>query len=142
MRVDCNAFLGAYPWRKVPGTSPEQLLSAMDRAGILTQSAPRRFIQVLKRVQVALGDAFGELRPHANGFRAEYAQPGIRSRAAGVDPLDLFPPVWLLHLGIFVVFIPAMLAEEKPEGAGRRSGTSPFPHAPMIPALVHAVQPL
>jgi predicted TIM-barrel fold metal-dependent hydrolase len=34
MRVDCNAFLGAYPWRKVPGTSPEQLLVAMDRVEI------------------------------------------------------------------------------------------------------------
>jgi uncharacterized protein len=34
MRTDCNAFLGAYPWRKVPGTSPDALLRAMDRAGI------------------------------------------------------------------------------------------------------------
>src|SRR3981081_2113565 len=51
--------------------SAAAFVAAIDRAGILTQSAPRRFIQVLKRVQVALGDAFGELRPHANGFRAE-----------------------------------------------------------------------
>jgi len=34
MRVDVNAFLGAYPWRKVPGTSPEGLLKALDRAEI------------------------------------------------------------------------------------------------------------
>ncbi|HXV91002.1 MAG TPA: hypothetical protein VD707_06495, partial [Gemmatimonadales bacterium] len=33
MRIDVNAFLGAYPWRRVPGTSPEALLSAMDRVG-------------------------------------------------------------------------------------------------------------
>src|SRR5436305_8721810 len=51
--------------------SAAPFVAAIDRAGILTQSAPRRFIQVLKRVQVALGDALGELRPHANGFRAE-----------------------------------------------------------------------
>jgi hypothetical protein len=34
MRVDVNAFLGAYPWRKVPGTSPEALLKALDRAEV------------------------------------------------------------------------------------------------------------
>jgi len=32
--IDVNAFLGAYPWRKVPGTSPEALLKAMDRTGV------------------------------------------------------------------------------------------------------------
>jgi len=34
MRLDVNAFLGAYPWRRVPGTAPEALLAAMDRTGI------------------------------------------------------------------------------------------------------------
>jgi hypothetical protein len=34
MRVDVNAFLGAYPFRRVPGTSPAALLQAMDRVGI------------------------------------------------------------------------------------------------------------
>lgn len=34
MRIDCNAFLGAYPWRKVPGTSPDALLKALDRTRI------------------------------------------------------------------------------------------------------------
>lgn len=33
-RVDCNAFLGAYPWRKVPGTSPDALLKSLGRAKI------------------------------------------------------------------------------------------------------------
>src|ERR1700675_1137728 len=47
------------------------LVAAIDQAGILTQSASRRFIQVLKPVQVVMGDSFGELRPHAAGFRAE-----------------------------------------------------------------------
>ena len=34
MRTDVNAFLGAYPYRKVPGTSPEAILAVMDRLGI------------------------------------------------------------------------------------------------------------
>ena len=34
MRTDVNAFLGSYPYRRVPGTSPEALLEAMDRTGI------------------------------------------------------------------------------------------------------------
>ena len=34
MRIDVNCFLGSYPFRKVPGTSPAALLSAMDRVGI------------------------------------------------------------------------------------------------------------
>jgi predicted TIM-barrel fold metal-dependent hydrolase len=34
MRIDVNAFLGAYPWRRVPGTSPAAVLAAMDRVGI------------------------------------------------------------------------------------------------------------
>ena len=33
-RVDCNAFLGAYPWRKVPGTSPDALVKALRRTSI------------------------------------------------------------------------------------------------------------
>lgn len=34
MILDVNAFVGAYPFRRVPGTSPEGLLTAMDRVGI------------------------------------------------------------------------------------------------------------
>ena len=34
MRIDVSAFLGAFPYRKVPGTSPEAVLAAMDRTGI------------------------------------------------------------------------------------------------------------
>jgi len=31
---DVNAFLGAYPYRRIPGTTPDHLLTAMDRVGI------------------------------------------------------------------------------------------------------------
>jgi predicted TIM-barrel fold metal-dependent hydrolase len=34
MRVDVNCFVGSYPFRRVPGTSPDALLQAMDRAAI------------------------------------------------------------------------------------------------------------
>jgi uncharacterized protein len=34
MRIDVNSFLGAYPYRRVPGTSVKALLAGMDRTGI------------------------------------------------------------------------------------------------------------
>jgi predicted TIM-barrel fold metal-dependent hydrolase len=34
VRTDVSAFLGAYPWRKVPGTSAEAVLAAMARTAI------------------------------------------------------------------------------------------------------------
>ena len=34
MRVDVNSFVGSYPFRRVPGTSPDALLRAMDRVSI------------------------------------------------------------------------------------------------------------
>jgi predicted TIM-barrel fold metal-dependent hydrolase len=34
MRIDVNVSVGAYPWRRVPGTSPTALLAAMDRVAI------------------------------------------------------------------------------------------------------------
>ena len=51
--------------------SAAPFVTAIEQAGIVSQSAPRRFIQVMKPVQVAMGDSFGELRPYASGFRAE-----------------------------------------------------------------------
>src|SRR6202041_2517617 len=51
--------------------SAAAFVAAIDQAGIVAQSASRRFIQVLKPVQVAMGDSFGELRPYAAGFRAD-----------------------------------------------------------------------
>ncbi len=61
--------------------SAAAFVAAIDQAGIVEQPARRRFIKVLKPVQVAMGDSFGELRPHAGGFRAEveidFANPVI-----------------------------------------------------------------
>jgi UDP-3-O-[3-hydroxymyristoyl] N-acetylglucosamine deacetylase len=44
--------------------SASPFVEAIDRAGIATLSAPRRHIQVLKPVRVAMDGTFGELRPH------------------------------------------------------------------------------
>ncbi|MBR0938089.1 UDP-3-O-acyl-N-acetylglucosamine deacetylase [Bradyrhizobium jicamae] len=51
--------------------SAAAFVAAIDQAGIVSQPAVRRFIQVLKPVQVKIGDSVGELRPFAGGFRAE-----------------------------------------------------------------------
>jgi UDP-3-O-[3-hydroxymyristoyl] N-acetylglucosamine deacetylase len=69
--------------------SAAAFVAAIDQAGIITQSAARRFIQVLKPVKVAIGDSFGELRPHAGGFRAEieidFANPVIGQQSYMLD---------------------------------------------------------
>src|SRR3954465_10906560 len=69
--------------------SAAPFVAAIDQAGIVTQAASRRFIQVLKPVQVALGDSFGELRPYAAGFRTEveidFANPVIGRQSYTLD---------------------------------------------------------
>ena len=69
--------------------SAAAFVAAIDQAGIVTQSASRRFIQILKPVQVARGDSFGELRPHANGFRVEveidFTTPAIGRQIYSLD---------------------------------------------------------
>src|SRR5256884_4791222 len=49
--------------------SAAPFVAAIDQAGIVSQSAIRRFIQGLKPVQVVIGGSLGELRPYAGGFR-------------------------------------------------------------------------
>jgi hypothetical protein len=52
------------------------------------------------------------------------------STFAGVDPLDLAPWVWLLHIGIFVVFVPAIFLANRAKAGKRESLASQFPNAP------------
>lgn len=74
--------------------SAAPFVEAIDRAGIIESVAPRRFIEVLRPVQVVMGDASGELRPYAHGFRAEieidFRSPvvGRQSLALDVDPVS------------------------------------------------------
>ena len=69
--------------------SAAPFVAAIDRAGIAEQSAPSRFIEVLKPVQARIGDAVGELRPYARGFRVEveidFANPQIGRQSCAID---------------------------------------------------------
>ncbi|MBS0529117.1 MAG: UDP-3-O-acyl-N-acetylglucosamine deacetylase, partial [Proteobacteria bacterium] len=69
--------------------SAAAFVAAIDQAGIVEQSATRRFVQVLKPVQVKIGNAFGEIRPYARGFRAEveidFANPVIGCQNFALD---------------------------------------------------------
>jgi UDP-3-O-[3-hydroxymyristoyl] N-acetylglucosamine deacetylase len=69
--------------------SASAFVAAIEQAGLVTQAAPRRFIQVLKPVKVTMGDSFGELRPYSVGFRAEveidFANPMIGRQSYMLD---------------------------------------------------------
>jgi UDP-3-O-[3-hydroxymyristoyl] N-acetylglucosamine deacetylase len=51
--------------------SAEPFVAAIDQAGMATLAAPRRYIKVLKPVQVGKNGCSGELRPYARGLRIE-----------------------------------------------------------------------
>jgi len=69
--------------------SAAEFVAAIDQAGMVSQSAPRRYIQVLKPVRVTKDEAFGELRPYARGLRIEaeieFDHPVIGRQALDVD---------------------------------------------------------
>jgi UDP-3-O-[3-hydroxymyristoyl] N-acetylglucosamine deacetylase len=69
--------------------SSAPFVAAIEQAGIISQSMPRRFIQILKPVQVAMGASLGELRPNATGFRVEveidFTNPVIGRQAYNFD---------------------------------------------------------
>lgn len=69
--------------------SAAPFVAAIEQAGIVSQSASRRFIQVVKPVQVTMGASFGELRPNATGFRVEveidFANPVIGRQSYNLD---------------------------------------------------------
>ena len=73
--------------------SSAPFVDAIDQVGLETQSAPRRYIQILKTIRVSGPDgAYGELRPYAHGFRIEaeieFKHPmiGRQSLALDLDP--------------------------------------------------------
>jgi UDP-3-O-[3-hydroxymyristoyl] N-acetylglucosamine deacetylase len=72
--------------------SAEPFVEAIDRAGIITLSAPRRYIQILKPIRVVNREAYGELRPNSRGFRIEldidFKHPliGRQGVAYDIDP--------------------------------------------------------
>ncbi|HWP25614.1 MAG TPA: UDP-3-O-acyl-N-acetylglucosamine deacetylase [Xanthobacteraceae bacterium] len=72
--------------------SAAPFVEAIEQVGIVTLPAPRRYVQVLKPVRVAVDDAYGELLPYAEGFRLEveieFDSPliGRQSLALDVNP--------------------------------------------------------
>jgi UDP-3-O-[3-hydroxymyristoyl] N-acetylglucosamine deacetylase len=69
--------------------SAAAFVEAIDEAGVVSQSAPRRYIQVLKPVRIAKDEAVGELCPHARGLRIEaeieFDHPMIGRQRLDVD---------------------------------------------------------
>jgi UDP-3-O-[3-hydroxymyristoyl] N-acetylglucosamine deacetylase len=69
--------------------SAAPFVTAIDQVGIETLDEPRRYIKVLKPVRVAMGDAFGEIRPNPRGFRVEteveFDHPLIGRQTIAVD---------------------------------------------------------
>jgi UDP-3-O-[3-hydroxymyristoyl] N-acetylglucosamine deacetylase len=69
--------------------SAAPFVAAIDQVGIAELSAPRRYIEVLKSVQVVSGRSSGEIRPYAHGFRAEveiaFDNPMIGRQALSLD---------------------------------------------------------
>jgi UDP-3-O-[3-hydroxymyristoyl] N-acetylglucosamine deacetylase len=69
--------------------SAAAFVDALDQAGLTARAMPRRYIEVLKPIRVSKGDAFGELRPYANGFRVEaeieFNHPLIGKQALSLD---------------------------------------------------------
>ena len=72
--------------------SSAAFLEALDDAGMVRFSAPRRYIEVLKPVRIEHGKGWAELVPHAKGFRLEveidFPTPVIGRQKKNLD-LDL-----------------------------------------------------
>jgi UDP-3-O-[3-hydroxymyristoyl] N-acetylglucosamine deacetylase len=69
--------------------SAAPFVDALDQAGLTARALPRRYIEVIKPVRVVKGDALGELRPYAHGFRVEaeieFDHPLIGRQALALD---------------------------------------------------------
>ncbi|MBN9003066.1 MAG: UDP-3-O-acyl-N-acetylglucosamine deacetylase, partial [Rhizobiales bacterium] len=79
---DLHFMEGLYP-------HPLPVVLGHESAGVVEQAAPRRFLQVLKPIQVKMGESVAELRPYANGFRADveidFANPVIGKQNFSLD---------------------------------------------------------
>ena len=74
--------------------SAAPFVDALDQAGLTSRALPRKYIEVLKTIRVASGEAFGELRPYSHGFRVEaeieFKHPliGRQSMALDIEPVS------------------------------------------------------
>jgi UDP-3-O-[3-hydroxymyristoyl] N-acetylglucosamine deacetylase len=69
--------------------SAAPFVDAIDQVGLLTQQAPKRYIQVLKPVRVGKHGCYGEVRPYLRGLRIEveidFAHPLIGKQTYAVE---------------------------------------------------------
>src|SRR5262245_19489736 len=69
--------------------SAQPYVAAIDKAGIVSLDAPRRYFKVLKSVRVKKGDSFGEFRPCERGFHVDvtidFDHPLIGRQALALD---------------------------------------------------------
>jgi UDP-3-O-[3-hydroxymyristoyl] N-acetylglucosamine deacetylase len=69
--------------------SAAPFVEAIDRAGIVSLAAPRRYTKVLKPVRIIKDESYGELRPYERGFRVEieidFDHPLIGRQALAVE---------------------------------------------------------
>jgi UDP-3-O-[3-hydroxymyristoyl] N-acetylglucosamine deacetylase len=72
--------------------SAQPYVAAIDKAGIVSLNAPRRYFKVLKPVRVHKGDSFGEFRPCERGFHVDvtidfdHALIGRQALSLNVEP--------------------------------------------------------
>ena len=72
--------------------SAAPFVAAIDQAGVISLSEPRRYMRILKPVRVVQDDAYGELRPYSQGFRIEFeiefdhALIGRQGLALNIEP--------------------------------------------------------
>lgn len=104
--------------------SAAPFVAAIDQVGIVSLSALRRYIKVLKPVRVAKGEAFGELSPYASGFRLEveinFDNPliGRQSIATDLDPDTFRRELSRARTFGFMKDVSALWAAGKALGAG------------------------
>jgi uncharacterized protein len=128
MRIDGNTLLGAYPFRRVPGTSPDALLRAMDRVGIdeawvshlpslfgrmpsdgnawlYAQTATERRFRPVPAVHPGVGGWEAAL-----GAAADHGAPAVRCDPTyyGLDPAG--PELRVLVAACAAVRLPLLLA--------------------------------
>jgi predicted TIM-barrel fold metal-dependent hydrolase len=148
MRIDVNAFLGAYPYRRVPGTSVDALLRAMARTAI--DAAWVSHLPSLFWRQPMEGNAWlyetvaqeSRLKPvpavhpglagwdAALGEAADRGAPVVRCDPLhyGLDPAG--PEMRVLAAACAAAGLPLLLAVRLEDGRQRH----PNDHAPELPA--------
>lgn len=154
MRIDVNAFIGHYPWRRVPGGAPAALLDAMDRVGI-EQAWISNLAAMFWKDPARGNQVVHETTAKESRFRPVFAvNPGIpgwesvvaEARAAGAPCVRSDPTVFglspagpemaALAAKAAETGLPILLAVRLEDGRQRHPGD----HAPELdPASIRAL---